>query len=342
MSKKPESNTSILKRILGMREANIVLVLLLGTIFMSFASPFFLTWGNFRAMMLSFSTEGIIAVGMAVAFIVGGLDLSVGAVMAMSMAIAGRFFLAGIDPWLASLLALLICSAVGAGIGAIVTKIKLSHFVVTLAVMQMARGVTMILTRGTPLSLLTLPDEFKFIGQGSIGPFPAFVIIFIVIAIVADYLVRNSSIMRQVFFVGSNEKAARYSGIRVDRIKIGAAIFTSTMAGFAGIINMARFNTATPGIGIGLELTIFAACVIGGNSMMGGKGTVLGAVLGMILMTFITTSMTLLSVSPHWQDLVRGGILLAAVIFDALSQERKGRSAVLIDLIRKSLGAPRT
>ncbi|MCL2588443.1 MAG: ABC transporter permease, partial [Oscillospiraceae bacterium] len=237
--------------------------------------------------------------------------------------IAGRFFLGGMNPWLASALTLMICACLGAGIGTVVTKIKLSHFVVTLAVMQMARGVTMILTRGTPLSLLTLPDEFKFIGQGSIGPVPFFVILFVIIAVVADYMVRNSSIMRQVFFVGSNEKAAKYSGIRVDRIKIGAAVFTSTMAGLAGIINMARFNTATPGIGIGLELTIFAACVIGGNSMNGGKGTVLGAVLGMILMTFITTSMTLLRVSPHWQDLVRGAILLAAVSFDQISQMRK-------------------
>ena len=311
------------KKLMEMREINIIIVLALVAIFMSFTSPHFATWGNFRAMMMFFSTDGIVAVGMAVTFIVGGIDLSVGAVMAMTMAIAGQLFLAGLNPWLASGIALLVCMLVGAFIGTMVTKVRLSHFVVTLAVMQMARGVVLILTRGTPLSLLGLSDNFRFIGLGSVGPLPFIFILFAVIAVVFDYLVRNSSIMRQVFFVGSNEKAARYSGIRVDRIKIGASMFTSTMAGLAGIIYMGRFGAAAPGMGIGLEMTVFAACVIGGVSMKGGKGTVFGAVLGIMLLTTLTTSMTLLRVSPHWQDLVRGTILLAAVSFDMISVMRK-------------------
>lgn len=320
-------NKSVFQRIMGFREANILLILLVVAIIMTFSSEHFLKWANIRAMLLSFSTEGIVAVGMTVTFIVGGIDLSVGSMMAMAMAIAGRLFLGGMDPWLASGIAVIVCAFMGFGIGNMVTKVKLSHFVVTLAVQQICRGATYIFTKGTPLSLLTLPINFKFIGQGYVGPIPFVVILFVIIVVICDYLVRHSSIMRQVFFVGSNEKAARYSGINVDAIKVGAAIFTTTLAGIAGVIYMSRFGASTPGFGNGLEMTCFSACVIGGVSMNGGKGTVLGTILGMILLTFITTSMTLLNVSPHWQDLVRGAILLAAVTFDQLSQSKKSKKA---------------
>jgi ribose transport system permease protein len=311
------------QRFLKMRETGLILILLVLVTVMSFASPYFLTWANIEAMAMAFAVEGIVVVGMTILLISGGIDLSVGSVTALSMVIAGWLFLQGVNPWLASVVAILATVAIGAIMGLLTTKVGLHHFVVTLAVMVIARGFCLLFTGGRPLGLYALPAEFKFIGQGSIGPIPVIIIGFLVVVAVFDFLLRRTTAFRKVFYTGSNEKAAAYSGIRTKRAIFLTTTLCSALCGVAGVIYMARFGSAQPTFGIGMELNVIAAAVIGGASLKGGSGTIFGAILGVILLSVVSSSLALLDVSVYWQDIVRGGILLAALLVDHYLTRRR-------------------
>ncbi|MBS0452819.1 MAG: ABC transporter permease [Proteobacteria bacterium] len=314
---------SLTHKLVRMREAGLLFIIALLCVGMSFASPHFLTWDNIRAMLLSFSIEGIVVVGMTILLIVGGIDLSVGSVVCFAMVITGKLFLMGMDPWSAGLVAIGASALIGAMIGGCVTRIGLNHFIASLAFMVIVRGLCLALTQGTPQSLFSLPAEFKFIGQGTLGGVPVVILIFLGIVLVSDFVLRRSTLLRRVFYTGSNEKAALYSGIRVGRVKFWVTVLCAASAGLAGVIYTARFGAATPTFGVGMELNVIAAAVIGGASLKGGSGTVLGAVLGLALLSVVTSSLILLDVSPYWQDVIKGLILLAAVTIDHLLNSRK-------------------
>ncbi|RWD20891.1 MAG: ABC transporter permease, partial [Mesorhizobium sp.] len=290
---------------------------------MTFASPHFLTWGNFRAMLMSFSIEGIVVVGMTILLIVGGIDLSVGSVVCFSMVVSGALFLMGLDPWTASLIGIGASALIGAAMGFFVTVIGLNHFITSLAAMVIVRGLCLVITKGTPLSLFSLPPGFKAIGQGSFGNVPYVIVIFVVVVAIFDFLLRRATAFRKVFYTGSNEKAAQFSGIKTKQVKFWVTVLCSTLAGFAGVIYMSRFGAATPTFGAGMELNIIAAAVIGGASLNGGSGTIFGAILGMALLSVVTSSLILLDVSVYWQDMIKGCILLAAVSIDHFLHRRK-------------------
>ena len=314
---------NIVRLISGFREGTLILIVFTVCAIMSFVSPYFLTWPNIKAILLSFSTEGIVVVGMTLIMVVGGFDLSVGSVMTLAMVIAGKLFLLGVNPWLASLIGIAVCSLIGFTIGIFVTKVGLNFFIATLAFMGIARGLCFVITQGTPLSLFALPKSFKFVGQGSIYGIPFTIFLFLMIVLISDYLMRKSSLARKMFYTGSNEKAAIFSGIKTHQVKIGTCILCSTLTGLAGIISMSRFGASIPGFGIGLELDAISAVIIGGASLTGGVGTVLGATLGIALLQVITGSMILLDVSVYWQDLIRGAILLGAVSLDHIRHVRQ-------------------
>jgi ribose transport system permease protein len=319
----PPRRASLFGRAVRMRETGLILVIALLFVVMSFASPYFLTWENMRAMTMAFAVEGIVVVGMTILLISGGIDLSVGSVVALAMVIAGALFLQGVDPWVASGIAIVASAAVGAAMGFCVTKIGLHHFIVSLAFMVMARGVCLLFTQGRPLGLYTLPPEFKFIGQGSVGVIPFVIVFFVIFVVISDFLLRRSTAFRRIFYTGSNEKAAAYSGIRTKRVIFFTTVLCSTLCGVAGVIYMARFGSAQPTFGIGMELNVIAAAVIGGASLSGGQGTIFGAILGAVLLSVVSSSLALLNVSVYWQDIIRGAILLAAVSFDYYLHKRK-------------------
>jgi len=314
----------IITKIRGFREGTLILFIIAIGVLMSFLSPYFLTVDNLKATMLSFATEGLVVVGMTIVMVAGGIDLSVGSVMALAMVISGKLFLSGMHIFPAVVIALFAVGCLGAVIGFFVTKVGLSPFITTLAMMGIARGLCFVITKGTPLSLFSLPQSFKNIGLGSIWGIPFIIIIFLVIVVLSDFLMRRSKLFRKVFYTGSNETAAIYSGINTQKIKRLVYIICSTMAGLAGILYMSRFSSATPGFGAGVELTTISAVVIGGASLKGGEGTVLGAILGIALLALINTSMILLDVSVYWQDLIRGLILLGAVSLDLLRHKKRG------------------
>jgi len=319
----PLGIVGFLKRLIQMREGMLLLILIVLFVIMSFASEYFLTWGNMRAVLLSFSTEGIVVVGMTLLIIVGGIDLSVGATMCLAMVVAGKLFLVGMNPWLASLFGVGAAGVTGYIMGQFVTRVGLSFFITSLAFFGLIRGVCFIITEGTPLSLYSLPPEFKYIGQGNFHGVPVIIIIFFVVAIIGDILLRNASAFRKVIYVGSNENAANYAGINVRKVRLWTTVLCSSLAGFAGIMFMSRLGVATPTFGIGSELNIIAAAVIGGASLNGGKGSVLGAILGIALLSLVTSSMILLNISIFWQETIRGLILLAAVSVDHLANKHR-------------------
>ena len=185
------------------------------------------------------------------------------------------------------------------------------------------RGLCLIITKGTPLSLFTLPPAFKAVGQGSFYGVPYVILIFFAVVMLFDFLLRRATALRKVFYTGSNEKAALYSGIRTKQVKFWVTVLCSTLAGFAGVIYMSRFGAATPTFGVGMELNIIAAAVIGGASLNGGSGTILGAILGIALLSLVTSSLVLLDVSVYWQDMIKGCILLTAVSIDHFLHKRK-------------------
>ena len=319
-----QGGTGGLQGLLRMRETGLVLIILALFVVMSFSSEFFLTWANMRAMVMAFAVEGIVVVGMTILLISGGIDLSVGSVTALAMVIAGLLFLAGVDPWTASLLAIAACAAIGACMGFFVTKVGLHHFIVSLAVMVIARGLCLLGTGGRPLGLYTLPPEFKFIGTGTVGVIPVVVIIFVVVVVAFDFMLRRTTMFRKVFYTGSNEKAAAYSGIRTKKVVFLTTTLCSALCGVAGVIYMARFGSAQPTFGVGMELNVIAAAVIGGASLKGGSGTIFGAILGTILLSVVSSSLALLDVSVYWQDIIRGSILLTAVTVDHYLNKRRG------------------
>ena len=292
-------------------------------------NEYFATWANLRVVIGSFSLDGIAVIGMTVILISGGIDLSVGSVMCLSMTICALLIRASVNPWLSALLALLGCTVMGLVMGLLITKIRLSHFIVTLCFLGIARGIVYALTTGTPISLVgALKDlpEFRFIGQGQVGGIvPMTVIIFLALAAASEIFVRKSSLMRLVFYTGSNEHAAAFSGINVDRVKLATCVACSLFAGIEGIVYVNKFSGVPVSAGTGLEMTAIASAVIGGVSMNGGRGSVLGAILGLALMALVQNALTLFTAPPFWQDLIRYLIVLGAVLLDALQKNRAAR-----------------
>jgi ribose transport system permease protein len=310
--------------IFRLREINLLVILAALIIGLSFGSPYFARWANIKVVLGSLSIDGIIVMGMTIILISGGIDLSVGAVMCLSMTIIAKLFIAGLNPWVAALIAVIICGGIGIIIGILVTYARLSHFIVSLCFMGIARGVVYTVTTGTPISLVKVlgdAPKFRFLGQGQIGGFlPMTVVIFVIIAVCVDIIVRRSLIMREVFYTGSNEKAATYSGINTKRVKVLTCAACSIFAGLAGVIYVNKFSGVPVSAGMGLEMTAIASAVIGGVSMNGGKGSILGAILGLALMALVQDALTLFNVPAFWQDLIRYVIVLFAVVIDAMRQ----------------------
>jgi ribose transport system permease protein len=312
-----------LRPLASMREAGLIVIILALCIAMSFASPHFLTWGNFRAMLMSFSIEGIVVVGMTILLIVGGIDLSVGSVVCFSMVRVRRLVPRRARPVDRKPDRHRRQRPDRCVMGFFVTVVGLNHFITSLAAMVIVRGLCLVITKGTPLSLFTLPPAFKAIGQGSFYGLPYVILIFVAVVAIFDFLLRRATAFRKVFYTGSNEKAAQFSGIRTKQVKFWVTVLCSTLAGLAGVIYMARFGAATPTFGAGMELNIIAAAVIGGASLNGGSGTIFGAILGMALLSVVTSSLILLDVSVYWQDMIKGCILLAAVSIDHFLHRKK-------------------
>lgn len=323
--KEQSGQLSAWKRIRSMKEFSVLVILIVLVVFISIMSPAFLTVTNLRTTAIGFSCNAIIAIAMTLALVSGGLDLSVGSVLGLSAVCVVVLTNSGISIWLACIVGILAGIFCGTINGLLIGYLNLNAFITTLGMQQMARGIVYVLTNGGSIGLKEAPgvEAFRVAGSGSIGNMPVLVIVCLVLVIIGDILVRRSGVARNVFFVGSNEKTAMLSGINTKMVKTFVYVLTGALAGLAGVLTASRFGTATSSTGSGVEMTVISAAVIGGVSLSGGKGTVAGAVLGVIMMSVISNILVILNVSVHWQNFITGAILILAIIFDAFSNRRK-------------------
>jgi len=306
----------------NIRELSILVIIIVFSIILRFLTPYFLTYDNLKTVAIGLSADGIIAIGMTIALISGGFDLSVGSVMALSGVTTATLYAGGLNIWLAVLIGLLISALCGLVNGYFIGKVGLNPFITTLGMMGIARGIAYIITEGAYISLYDVSNIFLSLGGGNIFSIPYIVLIFIIIAYFADFLLRKSSPLRKVFYTGSNEEAAILSGINTKKVKLYVFVFTALLAGIAGILTLSRFQVATPTAGTGAELRVISAAVIGGASLKGGEGSIFGAVLGVILLNIINNALILLNISVYSQELVNGVVLISAVTLDYLSHRK--------------------
>jgi ribose transport system permease protein len=309
-----------LANILKQQELSLLIVIIVGSIALAFASPNFLNINNILAVFLAASFDSIVAIGMTLLLISGGFDLSVGSVFGFGGVITGMFLSHGIGVPFAVLGGLLAGAFVGLVNGIIIAKIKVNPLITTLAMMSIIRGTVFIITKG--LGIPTLPDAFSIIGQARLYTVQTPIIIMVVSLVIADIFFRHSVFFRQYFFIGGNEESARLSGIKVENLQILAYIVAGFMSAIAGILSAARMAGALSTAGTGTELRVITACIIGGCSLAGGEGSVLGSFLGVLLMALVANAFNLLGVSIYWQRAIYGAILLAAVLVDVVRRRR--------------------
>ena len=320
------SENKFFKFMKSFREGTLILIIVVLSIVMGIISESFFTTGNIRATVLSFAIDGFVVMGMTLVLISGGLDLSVGSIIALVGTLVGQMYLvAGVNIWVAVILGLILSLIFGAINGFFITKIGLNPLITTLGSMAIFRGGAYVVTKGIPLSLYKVPDSFKFLGRGDILGVPFVIIIFFIMVIILDYLFRKSTFLRKVFYVGSNPQAAKFSGIGVNKVKMSVYLASGLLAGIAGIFSISRFATATPTLSMDANMTAIAACVIGGCSITGGEGSIFGAVLGIALLAIINSSLILLDVPVYYQQLISGAILLFAVSLDYMSHKKKNK-----------------
>jgi ribose/xylose/arabinose/galactoside ABC-type transport system permease subunit len=288
-------------------------VLLAGTL--SVVSPPFRTFSNFENILQQTSVNGIMAVGMTLVIITAGIDLSVGSVLALSAVVATSFAHPDIHSLVVPvLMGLLIGLACGTVNGILIAKKRLAPFIVTLGMMTVARGAALVYTSGRPI--INLSDSYDKIGGGFLGgiPFPA--LIFLSVILLGTFILHFTRFGRYVFAVGGNELAAKVSGVNTDSILIGVYALTGTLAGMAGIVLSSRVMSASPATGAGYELDAIAAVVIGGTSLSGGVGSIAGTIVGVLIIGVMNNGLDLLNVSSYWQQIVKGLIIVLAVLLD--------------------------
>jgi ribose transport system permease protein len=304
------------------RELTLLALIVAIVLAMTFVSPHFLSLANLRAVAIGMAPTAVIAIGMAVLLASGGFDLSVGAVMALASTVVALLLVSGMPIPIAVVAGLAVGAAVGLVNGLLVTQIGINPLVATLGTMSIARGVALVMTEG--FSVSNLPKAFGFIGSSSLYGLPNLLWITLALVLVFDLAVRHTRFFRQVYFIGANEKAALLSGIAVARVRIVAYALTGALAAFAGVLLASRLMSGTPTAGNALELQVLAAAVIGGASLRGGEGTILGAFLGVVFVALINNAMTMLAVSVYWQMIVTGAVLVTAVAIDMLARRRAG------------------
>jgi ribose transport system permease protein len=320
-----------MKQILQNPIAKPLIALLLMCLAMTVLSENFATSDNFFNVLRQTSVNLCISVGMTLVILTGGIDLSVGSVLALSGAIAAGLAhqgfeltsadtYVGITFWGCCLAALLVGAILGGFNGFLVTKFKVPPFVATLGVMTIARGLTMLYTGGFPIT--SLGGGFEFIGTGwFLGvPMPVWIAIAIIVAFA--FYMKKTRTGRYIYAIGGNERAALLSGIRVNRVVLLVYTLAGILSAVAGILVTARLDSAQPNAGLGYELDAIAAVVIGGASLSGGRGSILGTVVGALIIGVLNNGLVLLDVSPFWQQVIKGFVILLAVIMDRFSSKK--------------------
>jgi ribose/xylose/arabinose/galactoside ABC-type transport system permease subunit len=305
--------------LLRSRESAILLALILIMGVIGAAAPNFLSAGNLYLVSRQISFVAIVAFGELFVILTGGIDLSVGSIMALAGMAAAYAMKVGVPPPLAVLVGLATGLVMGAVNGALISYVKIAPFIVTLGMLSLASGLVLGLTKGWPIT--EIPASFLPIAQGSFLGLPIPVWIALAIAAAAHVTLTYTAFGRRTYAIGGNEQATLLSGIDVNRIKFALYTISAATASIAGIILVARFNSAQADTGKGWELDAIAAAVIGGTSLAGGAGSVLGVAIGACIMGVIKNGLVLMRVSSYWQTAIIGIIIVLAAVLDRLKRK---------------------
>lgn len=307
---------SIKKQFKENQNLGTIAALIILIVFVSVLNPAFLQVNNLLNLMRQLIINGFIALGMTFVILTGGIDLSVGSTLAFTSAIFAGLLQNGMNTGLAILITLALGLALGLINGLLITKGKLAPFIVTLATMTIFRGLTLVYMDGRPISGPKDDFAFQFLGKGQVFGIPFQVILFLIVYIILSTLLNKTSHGRKIFAVGGNEKASFISGIKIDKVKVLVYIISALMAVVSGLVLTSRLNSAQPTAGSAYEMDAIAAVVLGGTSMTGGSGSLTGTLIGILILGVLNNGLNLLGVSSFYQQIVKGVVILIAVLID--------------------------
>ena len=321
----PGADRQRLKRFL-LRDAGVFLALIVIVLVFSFTAPYFATSNNALKIFVQIAINTVLAAGMTFVILTAGIDLSVGSVLALCTVVGALIMTSGMSPVLSIPLAILGCIAVGGLCGFINGKVstywKVPSFIVTLGMLNIAAGAARVLSDNSTIT--GLPQGFVNFGNLIIGGFlPSIFLIAVAVIALGWFILRFTVFGRMIYAVGANDEAVRLSGVNTDNWKMAIYALAGSICGIAGLLIASRQNSAQPAQGLGYELDAIAAVVIGGTSLAGGRGTVLGTVIGALIMAVLTNGLRVMKVQPEWQTVATGAIIIMAVYADQL--RRKAR-----------------
>jgi ribose transport system permease protein len=320
---KPAWNRRIVGEETGVLGALIVLVIVISAI-----HPDFLQFHSITSVLRDSAFIGLMAFGMVYLLSMQELDLSVGSVFGLSALICAMFIRGGVDPWLAALITLVIAAGLGALNAGIANLFRLPGIIVTLGTVSVFRGVDLVLSGGAPVTMSTDSSFFDVLGRDILG-IPTSILVLVGVGVILHVVYRWTRFGVLVRAVGSNGRAAEYAGIPVRRVRVQTFVLAAGLSGLAGILSVAFFGSADPSLGVGQEIVVIAAAIIGGTALSGGSGTVLGAMLGAILITVINSGLVYFGVNANWGTLVTGLVIIGAVALDSTLRHR------LLSFVRK-------
>ncbi len=313
---------AVLTRLIRQRESGLFVLIAVLLAILSIARPStFFSAENLFNILKQVSLVTIIAVGQTFVMTSGGIDLSVGFNLGLSGVLLAYFIQGGMDPVAAVLVGILASVLTGLSNGVIITKLRLPPFIVTLGIAKIARGVMYVVTRGYPI-----PTQVPFIiwlGNGYVGPIPVPTIIMLFTVSLGAFVLNGTVFGNRTKAIGGNELAARLSGISVIKNKIYIYAITGLLCGIAGVVMVGRVNAGNPNSGLNFDLDSIAATIIGGTSLAGGEGTVIGTLLGALLLGVIANGLVLLNVSMYWQTIVAGAIIIGVCSLDGLTHMKR-------------------
>ena len=300
-----------------MSELTTVIALIILMAVITIINSNFLTANNLLNLLLQVTSNALIAFGMTFVILTGGIDLSVGSILALSSALTAGLLGSGMPVTLAILISLILGCILGVMNGLLISYGKLAPFIVTLATMTIFRGATLVYTNGNPITKgLSDTFLFQFLGQGYIVGIPFPVIIMFIVFIILYVLLHKTAFGKSVYAIGGNEKAAYISGLKLNKVKIIIYSISGIMASISGLIITSRLSSAQPTAGASYEMDAIAAVVLGGTSLSGGKGRILGTLIGALIIGVLNNGLNIIGVSAFWQQVVKGVVILIAVLID--------------------------
>ncbi len=309
----------------NLNNLGILIVFFLMIAYFSISNENFLSFENIINVLRQVFPTGIIAVGVSMVIITGNIDLSTGSMVGLTAVSAAWMMASGFNQIVAFALALLIGALCGIINGFFVSHVGIPAFVVTLSTQMAFRGLAYILTGG--LAIYGFPEDFRWMGIGYLGIIPIPVIIMAVIFIIGYLLLAKTKFGRYVYGIGGNEEASRLSGVSPKFVKYMVYIFTGLLSALVGFMVLARVNSGNPNLGLNYEVDVIAACVVGGVSITGGKGSIPGVIIGVLFLGVLANGLILLNVNEFVQLLIKGGVIVLATSFDLISQRQKEKSS---------------